>query len=120
MSGKRERIRDTVEMTIQFPSGLYYEAVHAADALADLFAKNGLGNFDGTDVGSGTVNLFIYDIRDADWGNALAVVIEILRELELLDKAMIVRGISWWTDDEEGTDYTTFWPEGSDKRFSLW
>jgi hypothetical protein len=47
-------------------------------------------------------------------------VIEELTRLRLLDKALAVRGISWWTDDDEGIDYTIVWPRDHDRELSIW
>src|SRR5271155_1379182 len=50
-----------------------------------------LGQFDGTDTGSGTTNFFIFRIRAEDWDKAVEFVIGEVRGRELLDQVRVVR-----------------------------
>ncbi|VTR96736.1 hypothetical protein [Tuwongella immobilis] len=115
-----QRVRDTVAMIVQFPAERIHGAMHAADMLAPLLSENGLGQYDGHDYGGGKINLFVFDIRDDDWQRAFDLVLSELASLRLLNAAVVVRSISWETDNHEWLDYTIFHPQGYDKEFSIW
>jgi hypothetical protein len=115
-----QRVRDTVAMILQFPSSKEHGAMHTLNVLDTLFQESGLGKVDGYDWGGGKINLFVYDIRDADWQAAFDMVVGELTRLRTLELAVVARSISWETQDDEWIDYDVFWPSGYDKEFSIW
>ena len=96
----------------------------AADAIAEGFDENGLGEFDGNDYGSGTMNLFIYEIPAGRWEDALRFVLETLAAHDLKERAVIARTDmgSGEDDDDEGADLpdeVVVWPPDFKGEFSL-
>ena len=115
---------DTFNLTIQLPLAggwgtdeqrALYEKVE--EAIHTGFEANDFGFFDGNDFGSGTMNLFIYDVPVARWNDAFSFVRETLNAHEVLAKAIIARG----EKDETGevTKDVVVWPPGFKGEFSL-
>jgi hypothetical protein len=92
------------------------------DAIAGGFDSHGFGYFDGNDYGSGTMNLFIYDIPAEQWDAALRLVLDTLKEHALLDRSIIARG-AMSTDQEsdqgDAAHEMVVWPVEFKGEFSL-
>lgn len=90
-------------------------------ALSELFEEQienaGLGRFDGTDMGSGSMNFFFYEIASANWDASVAVVLRELRAKGLDQEALLVRS---FVDDEEADEpFAVIWPPNFTGKFSL-
>jgi hypothetical protein len=90
-----------------------------AEALDAGLRRLGLGDFDGTDVGSGTTNLFIYHIPADRWDQAVEFVLSELRKRDLLEKARVVRSVMKLADDESIPEHKVIWPRGFRGEFSI-
>jgi hypothetical protein len=90
-----------------------------ADALAEGFGANGFGHFDGTDVGMGKTNLFIYSIPPDRWEAALAFTVSELQRRGLAETALVARGLMATDEDEDDPEEEVVWPVGYQGRFSI-
>jgi hypothetical protein len=92
-----------------------------ADALAEGFEAGGFGNFDGTDVGMGKTNLFIYNIPPDRWDAAFDFTVAELQRRGLAEKALVARGLMSPDDAEEDDpeEEEVLWPAGYQGRFSI-
>ncbi|GIH11628.1 hypothetical protein Rhe02_96950 [Rhizocola hellebori] len=107
----------TEQIVVQLPMGLAEDDLDLRNRLGDAIeaklAELELGEFDGGDIGSGTMNLFAY-VAPEHWQQAFAAVHSIVDEFDLLEVALIARRD---TSDEDA-DLVIVWPEGSDREFS--
>jgi hypothetical protein len=55
------------------------------------FHELGYGQFDGRDVGMGSMNLYFCPIKDYAWDNAIRLVVETLHSTGLFEGALVVR-----------------------------
>ena len=84
------------------------------EAMEDHLRRHGLGILDGGDIGSGTLNVFIYTTSS----KIAELVTRAVSEVEcrgLCDRTVIA---VWNTEDEDG-DYEVVWPEGFEGEFSI-
>jgi Fe-S cluster assembly iron-binding protein IscA len=89
-----------------------------AEALEDLLEREGLGEFSGTDVGSGSANLFIDGINAAEWEQAVQVVLDELKRRRLGERALIVKSLPEG-QEEGGSGWVVVWPKDYRGRFRL-
>lgn len=91
-----------------------------ADALAEGFEAGGFGTFDGTDVGMGKTNLFIYGIPPDRWDAAFAFTVAELQQRGLAETALVARGLMSSADeDADDPEEEVLWPAGYQGRFSI-
>jgi hypothetical protein len=91
-----------------------------AGALDVGFQHLNLGEFDGTDVGSGTTNLFIYHIPASGWDTAVDFVLSELRKRNLLQGARVVRSETNTSDDDDSIPQDqVVWPPDFKGEFSI-
>ncbi len=100
------------------------EELAARDALANAFdvlfaGHDRHGFFDGTDTGSGTTNLFIEEIADSHWDEALGKVIAELRSQGLLDRAVVARSFEVGPEEGPWSEDFVVWPPGYPGEFSI-
>ncbi|MBB5872628.1 hypothetical protein F4553_006062 [Allocatelliglobosispora scoriae] len=107
----------TEQLIVQLPTGrsdddleLRYQLEEAIDA---ALTEEDLGELDGGDIGTGTMNVFAY-VRPEQWQEALAVVRGVLSELELTEHALIARRNTM----DEDAEPEIVWPEGSERDFA--
>lgn len=108
------------QLVVQLPMGLGEDDLHDLDLRNEVgeeieaaLAENDLGEYDGADIGSGTMNLFAY-VDPERFGEAVEAVRSILDDRQLLDVAVIARRDA--TDDE--SEPVVVWPEDGDLAFS--
>ena len=82
--------------------------VEVEDLMEECLDGTGLGNCDGGDLGSGTMNVFCF-VADPD--RAQKVIVDKLRANSLLDGAVIAQRI--------GEDYKVLWPHDFQGEFSV-
>jgi hypothetical protein len=120
------RINDTCGMIVQLPLTGFWgtdEELDSSDLLAEvmeeLLQRHGCGRFDGTDCGSGTRNLFIYEIRDQDWDRALDLVLEELRRRGLANQALIAKSVLVGPEEGPWAEHSVAWPKDFRGEFSV-
>jgi hypothetical protein len=86
------------QLVVQLPLSSFWGTVAEIDARDRLAAaieralkRQGCGKYDGKDTGSGTTNLYFYDIPDDAWDQALRLVVAALRRRKLAEKAVVAR-----------------------------
>jgi hypothetical protein len=82
--------------------------VEVEDLMEGCLDRTNLGNCDGGDLGSGTMNVFCF-VVDPD--KAQKVIVDNLRAHSLLDGAVIAQRI--------GEDYKVIWPPDFQGEFSV-
>jgi hypothetical protein len=121
------RTNDECGIIVQLPlSGTWGadEELAARTALANAFdmlfeGHDRHGFFDGTDTGNGTTNLFIEEIADSNWDEALGKVITELRSHGFLDRAVVVRSVEVGPEDGPWAEHQVVWPPGYPGEFSI-
>src|SRR5438874_317251 len=88
------------------------------EAMEVRFRQTGLGNFDGSDCGSGTINFFTFRIRPDDWDRAFDLWLTELRRRKLAERAIVVRSVAADEDDDD-REYTVVWPPDFEGHFRL-
>lgn len=123
-----KRVRETVEMIVQLPVHVF-DAAQSSNGttpsallagMRESFQQRQLGIVDGTDRGQGVVNLFITDIKEADWVRAFELALKVVTDCGLSDESIIAKSVSWESADDARIDYTVYWPEQYDREFSIW
>jgi hypothetical protein len=117
--------KETLGMIIQLPLTGFWgtdDEMAGRDDLAEtlerLFRESRLGVFDGTDCGSGTTNLFTYEIAPANWDRAVEMVLAELQRRSLLESAIVVKSLPHVPGS--GSDgWIVVWPKGFQGRFRL-
>jgi hypothetical protein len=120
------RIDNTCGMIVQVPLSSFWgtdEEMDASDQLAEaldeLFQRHGCGKFDGTDCGSGSRNLFIYEIPDEQWDHALELVLEELARRGFLNQVVVAKSILVGPADGPWAEHTVAWPKDFRGEFSI-
>jgi hypothetical protein len=121
-----KRIDDKNGLIVQLPLSSFwgtddeYEYHNEmADALDRLFQQHGSGVFDGTDIGEGKTNLFIYEITDQDFDKAVTLVLQELRRRNLMDKVIVARTVAVGDPDGPWAEHTVVWPENFQGEFQV-
>jgi hypothetical protein len=121
------RTNDKCSIIVQLPLTGFWgteEQLAKRNDLARAFdtvfaAHDWHGFFDGTDTGSGTTNLFIEEIADSNWDEALEKVIAELRTRGLLDVAVIARSVEVGPEEGPWAEHTVVWPPGYLGEFNI-
>jgi hypothetical protein len=123
-SGKR--IRNTDELIVQFSTtGAIGSLVDVhllyrfATILEASISRANIGYFDGTDVGGGKFNIYIYKILPSQRQQAAEVALSELRLQGLLDKAVIAFSVAYEAESDEWTEYEVIWPTNFESTFSV-
>ena len=82
--------------------------VEVEELMEECLDGSGLGNCDGGDLGSGTMNVFCFV---TDPNKAQRVIVDNLRSHSLLDDAVIAQRV--------GEDYKVIWPPDFQGKFSV-
>jgi hypothetical protein len=121
-----KRIDDKNGLIVQLPLSAFWgtaeECGHrneVADALDRLFQEHGCGMFDGTDIGEGRTNLFIYEITDQNFGKAFTLVLDELRRRNLLAQAIVARTVAVGDPDGPWAEHTVVWPDNFQGEFRI-
>jgi hypothetical protein len=107
----------TEQLIVQLPMGLADDDLELrnrlGDAIEEALTELKLGEFDGGDIGSGTMNLFAYATPE-QWPQAFETVRSIVDDYDLLEVALIAR----CDTTDEDADVVIVWPENSEREFN--
>jgi hypothetical protein len=84
-----------------------------------LFQQHNCGVFDGTDIGEGKTNLFIYEIADQDFDKAVSLVLAELDRQKMLDTAIVARTLAVGDPDGPWAEHTVVWPKNLQEEFRV-
>lgn len=123
LSERGERMVDdvadggSVQLIVQLQAaatGASLDLRHQIENRIHAALAGGLGEVDGGDIGSGTINVFAW--VDAErWTDAFEQVRSVLTGLEVWDRALVAR----WSPDDE-TYPAVVWPENHPAEFRYW
>jgi len=107
------------QMIIQLPMGISEDDLgvrhRLEDAVNQVLSKHGIGEVDGGDIGSGTMNVFAL-VDGRYWDKVLTLTVGLLQKFDVKAQAVIARRDITKDDDTP----VIVWPEGSKDEFHYW